>query len=71
MCGHRVTEDFGWSHKATEGFLVLSQGHESFPALPHGVTTGHKPCELSLVHPMLPQVPSSSAVHALSECMVC
>ena len=70
MCGRGVTEDFRCSHKATEGFLVLSQGHESFPALSHGVTTGHEPCEVRLVHPIVPQVPSSSAVHALSESIV-
>ena len=70
MCGHGVTEDFGCSHKATVGYLVWSQGHKSFPALSHGVMTGHEPCEVRPVHPIMPQVPSSSAAHALSESIV-
>ena len=59
-CGHRVTKIF-W---------VWSQLHENFSALLHGVTEqccAEQSQRTSHVHPMVPQVPSSSAAHALSE----
>ena len=60
QCGHGVTEDF-W---------VWSQGHENFSALSHGVTEqccAEQSQRTLHIHPMVPQVPSSSAAHALLE----
>ena len=63
---------FGLGPKVTEGFLVWSRGYEGFSALSHAVT--EQCCAVLCkaeshirVHRMVPQVPSSSAVHALSE----
>ena len=61
---------FGLGPKVTEGFSVRSRGYEDFPALSHGVTEqccAEQSQRTSHVHPMVPQVPSSSAAHALSE----
>ena len=54
-CGHGVTEDFLGVVKITEGFLVWSQKFFSTVAWGHGAVS---------------RVPSSSAVHALSESIV-
>ena len=63
-------KDFWCGHRVTEGFLVRSQGRENFSPLSHGVTEqccAEQSRRTSHVHPMVPQVPSSSAAHALSE----
>ena len=72
--GHSVVtgspKTFGCGHRVTEDFWVLSQGHDKFSALTHGVTEqccAEQSQRTSHVHPMVPQVPNSSAAHALSE----
>ena len=53
----RLPKDFWCGHRVTKVFQ-------------HCHTTGHEPCKVRLVHPIMLQVPSSSVAHALSESIV-
>ena len=69
-CGYGSPKTFELGHRVTEGFLVWSRGHKNFSALLHGVTEqccAEQSQRTSHVYPMVLQVPSSSAAHALSE----